>query len=229
MSRRHGKDTVVYLDGYDLSGDSNALDVSSQLDTAETSGFVNKKSYTPGQIDSTANWNGWFDTGVDSINDLLEDRLDVDVVFCAAYGKNQDDWGWGGSGKLVKTYSVQAPLGGAVSVTASLQFSDTFESIQVALPKGTAQGTASGTVDSGAASSDGVVGYLQVFEVLGGTPVFAIQHSSTGTSAWTDKVVFTGVTDVSAERVEASGAVSQYLRVNVTNGSAVAFVGYGRN
>src|SRR4051794_7695211 len=67
----HGKNTVVFLDGYDISGYLNSASYTMTADTAETTAFgANARSYIPSFPGGTISVGGMFDgtaTGIDTI------------------------------------------------------------------------------------------------------------------------------------------------------------------
>lgn len=74
-------------------------------------------------------------------------------------------------------------------------------------------------VDNGAATTNGGVGSVHVFDVAGASPnaVYRIQHSSNG-STYVDLITFTGITaDNSSQRVEVAGTVNRHLRTTITD------------
>ena len=75
--------------------------------------------------------------------------------------------------------------------------------------------------DDGAATSAGLVAYLEIVDCDSGTPTVVIQQSSDNGSsdAWATVLSFSAVGYASAptaERVTVSGAVERYLRVTTT-------------
>lgn len=224
MARRHGKQTVVYMDGVDVSGDSNGLDVDATYDEAEVSAFGDEHKWRIlGQVGGKVQHRAWFDTGGSAIHQLLVSKIGgtAGIVFNASYGTAQGDFGWGGAGQLVSSYQPNAPLSGAIGLTSNYMFSQYLDMVQVQAAKANI-GTAGSAYDGSAGSNAGAVGYLQQFNVLGGTPTFIIEHSTTGTSSWATLLSFAAGTAVGGQRVEVSGTVRQFTRINVSGGSALA-------
>lgn len=88
--------------------------------------------------------------------------------------------------------------------------------------KQTLASTGAGSAYDGiAASSFGGGAYLHVFSMASGTATVAVQHSTTGTSSWSDVggLVFTAATGATFERkitTAITTTVNRYRRVNVT-------------
>lgn len=216
------------MDGFDVTGDSNNLNPQVNLDSVDVSGFGDARKYfILGNEDGMIQHNGWFDVTANQLRDVLTNRIGSPVMVAGAWGTVQGAPGIAGSASLETSYQVGSQIAGAAALTNRFQMDKGLDFISVLQPKA-AVGSAGSAKDDGAGSNNGIRGYLQVFSVSGGTPVYTLQHSTTGTSAWSDLLTFTGASARTAEAKEASGTVRQFLRVNVTAGTATVWMGYRR-
>lgn len=231
MGQIHGKDTIVHVDGYDLTGDSSSLEPSSSTDMAPVTGFGGqKKHYIPGLTAGVCRHAAFFTDDADGARDVLSARQGSAVDFMAAYGTAIGAYGYAGSAELVKEYGVNSQIGGAITIGAAYQFGNPgADPIRMARQKGEGSGTKSASVLNETPSNAGVRAYLQIFAVASGTPVVALQHgTATADAAYGDLVAFTGAEARTAEGGEASGTVRQYIRTKVTGGTCTYAVGYRR-
>lgn len=233
MAAVHGKDTVVYVNGYELTTYLNEVSVSREVDTAETSTFGNSaKTYIAGQKDGTADMSGIWDGTAGAVDDRLAAYFGADgTVFTVGYGGstlgNRADVFAG----IQTSYEIGASLGDAVSVSASVQGSGGVWAGKFLHANSTESTTANFTaVNNGAASSNGWVANLHNFAKTG-TPaaVVKLQESSDNGAgdAFADIATFATITGVTAEQKSATGAVEQYVRAALTSlaGSAsITFV-----
>lgn len=228
MAKRHGKDTVVYIDGYDITGDSNQVTPKIAIDTAEITCFGDvSKSYLLGQDAGSLDHQCFFnDTPVTGVHAVLKPRIGTVVQVMTGWGTLQGGYGFAGSATL-KSHSPNLPIGGAEAITNSFEGHGPLDPIKIVAPKGNIVGIG-GTLNDGNFSLNGMNAYLQVFSVLGGTPIVTIETSATGTSAWGTPITFNSMTALGAQFKQAAGSISQYARVNVSGGSALAAVGYRR-
>ena len=92
----------------------------------------------------------------------------------------------------------------------------------------------SGTVvDGGAATSNGGVGFLQVFSLASGSVTVKVEESTSSGGSYAAVTTFStvGTSDVpTAERTEMTGTVKRYLKVTTTGtfSNAVIAVGFAR-
>lgn len=117
MSKFHGKNVRVYIDGYDISGYTNSLDVEQTADPVEVSTFASSsKEYVVGLYDSKVSHSGFFDdAGTAGGHAVLSGRLGSAVNFMALVGAEPGGYGFAGSAELENAYSVAASIGGAVT------------------------------------------------------------------------------------------------------------------
>lgn len=228
MARMHGRHTRVYVDGYDLSGDSNSFEPGYAADTAEVSAFGDtKKSYVVGLADPAIRWQGVFNDEASRIHEVGAARIGNEVMFNATWGTAVGQYGAGGTANLSE-YSVSAPISGAVTVSAALSGggdAGVFEFLNTVLGKQSVPADPSGW-NSGVQSNSGLGGHLQFFS---GTGTVILQSSTAAAGpTWTDQANFGLQTAPYAAYKPSSGTVHQYLRAIMSNGTGTAWVGAKR-
>jgi len=232
MGKVHGKDTIVHVDGYDLTGQSSSLEPSFSTDMAEVTSFGDrKKNYVQGMTEGACRHAAFFTDDADQARDVLSARRGSVVDFMAAYGTAIGAYGFAGSAELQNEYGVNSPIAGAITIAASYQFGQTGgDPIRMARQKAEGSGTSSASVLNETPSNAGVRAYLQVFAVASGTPLVALQHGTADVDGdYGDAVAFTATeTAPFAEGGAAVGTVRQFIRTNVTGGTCTYAVAYRR-
>jgi hypothetical protein len=232
MGNIHGKDTVVHVDGYDVTGDSSALEPSFSTDMAPVMGFGDAKNhYIAGLTTGVCRHAGFFTDNADKMRAVLQDREGAAVDFMAAYGTAIGAYGYAGSAELVNEYGVKSAITGAVTIGAAYQFGKTGgDPIRMARQKAEGSGTSSASVLNETPTNDGVRAYLQIFAIAGGTPIVALQHGTAATdAAYSDLVAFTATESAhTADGSATSGTVRQYIRTKVTEGTCTYAMAYRR-
>ena len=93
----------------------------------------------------------------------------------------------------------------------------------------------SGTVvDSGAATTNGGTGYLQVFSVASGSVTVNLQEATSSGGSYSNFMTFSTVATAgapTAERLEMEGTVQRYIKVTTTGtfSNAKIVVGFSRS
>lgn len=223
MATRHGKDTCLFYNGYDISGNLSSAELGLELASAEDTSFKDDwRSRLVGQRDATVTAEGFFDAatgGLDSViwaniggaNGQVSLILDGDTLGNTCY--------------MIDAHHVNYTPSVTVDdvVKASVEFTGTNTvgrgEIIHTLGAETSTGSTT-TVDSGASSSSGGHAMIHVTASAGSWGSFDcdIRHSSDNFSADDNSLVaFTQVTaDNSSERVTFSGTVQRYLRLDIT-------------
>jgi len=237
MAKQSGLGVRLYAAGYDLSGDANALnnmgysqamlDVTSLQDSA--------MSRIAGLSDGTLSVNGWFEATSDhavwtSNSGKLPSAEQVVVV---GFGTALGDACIGMNAKQA-SYNVTRAPGAAIATVAEYQSTAgqqlDFGVLLTTGPKQTdASATDSTSVDQGAGTSAGAVGYIEAMSIGSGSATVKIQ-SSTNNTVWSDLITFTAVTAQTSERLAVTGTVNRYVRV-ITSGTftnLVFVVGFAR-
>lgn len=237
MAKYHGRNTRVYLNGYDIGGYFNAADVSNQADQAEVSGFGDTdKSYVMGLKGGNGKLTGYWDStvaapGAEAVLATLQGAVPAPILSILA----SDALGERGHSTQADEINLSrnAPIAGVVTMAADFQGNQAIHSVKTLLAKGTlgtstSPGGTSAAMNDGNASAAGAVGYLHAFSISGGTPVLSIEHSANGTSAWATLLTFAGVASADApqaQKVAISGTVQPYKRIAVTGGTGIFWVG----
>lgn len=243
---RHGKNTVVLFDKYDLSNYFTTANVMAKADTVETTTFGSAyKTYAVGQEDATVSldglWSGVLDTtGSDAVLWTAFGSTTKKMITIAAEGNTL-----GRRATMLNTdeasLDIKTAIADMVKITATAQASGTTGSFDSGVLLASAQvlaSTATNTgVDNAIATTNGGVAHLHVTANTRNGAINVKVQQSANNSVWTDLVIFTATTSstVTSERIEiaAGTSVNRYLRVNVSGfagsaGSATITVGFAR-
>jgi len=221
---RHGKNTTVLSDDFDLSTYLNSATLSYAVETPETTTFGSSdRSYIVGHNEGTISFEGLFDGTTSS----------ADSIFAASLGSatnkvvtvSTDSTAIGGrtvlAGAASTSYEISSPLTDVVSVSAEAIANGGLDSgVWLVCQTAVSATTNTTSVDNAASSANGGVAHLHVTQnARTATTVIAIQHSSDN-STFADLVVFgtVALNGLDSERVEvASGTtVNRYLRTRTT-------------
>jgi hypothetical protein len=220
---RHGKNTRVYLNGYDMSPFLNEATSTFSQETAETTTFTqNDKTYIAGLADGTVSASGLFDGTANASNAILTGRLKTeDNVFTIM----PDGTAIGAAAILasgqITSYEVTSPVADVVSLSTEIQADGGLFPGGIVLCNGvTASASANGTnVDNTVLTSQGAVANLHVTaNNRNGTAVIKVQHS-VDNSAWVDLITFSSVSasTVVGESVSCTGTVNRHLRYQLSS------------
>ena len=241
---RHGKNTVVLFDKYDLSTYFNSVTTSAMAEAVETTTFGSAdKTYAIGMKDGTISLEGLWAGDVDGVDEVLEAAIasaSNKIITVATEGATI-----GRRAKLINTdetsYEIASAVADMVTISAEAQASGTVGGFDggVLLAASTAVTTSTQltSVDNSAFTSNGGVGHLHVTgNTRDGAATIKIQHSAND-STWADLVVFTDTvaSTATSERIEvaAETTVNRYVRVNISalggsSGSLTITVGFAR-
>lgn len=240
MAKYHGRHTRVYVDGYDISGFTNKIDMEQGADLVDVSCFTDdKKNYVTGLFDSQFSQEGFFeDTPTSGGHAVLASRLNTSVQLLSTIGVYQGAPAFAGSAELEQMYSVESAITDAVKYKSKFINFGT-QGIDVGVLVNTkAQFNGTGAaLDLGAASNNGGRAYLQNFgsfganapadasgsvRLIGGTDA---AFTAAGTVLLAN---FGSVTQTpSAQGIAFSGTVPRYVKVDNYSGTpqvAVAFM-----
>ena len=221
---RHGKNTTVLSDDFDLSTYLNSATLSYAVETPETTTFGSSdRSYIVGHNEGTISFEGLFDGTTAS----------ADSIFAASIGSatdkvitvSTDSTSIGGRTVLASaqstSYEISSPLTDVVSVSAEATANGGLDSgVWLICQTAVSATTNTTSVDNAASSANGGVAHLHVTaNARTATTVIAVQHSSDN-STWADLAVFgtVAIAGLDSERYEvASGTtVNRYLRTRTT-------------
>ena len=234
----HGKNVNVFINEYDFSTYFNDVSATSTVETAEVSAFGSSaKEYIVGLLDGTVSLSGMFDgtaTGTDVVFSAVLGSTTKQNVIVAPSGHSN------GATAIVleaddTSYEVSGAVADVVQTSAEFQSSDGVEHGKILSSGAAISATGNGTsVDNALSSANGGVGFLSVpTNTRNGNITVKVQQSADN-STFTDLITFTVVTSTQKtfERVEVTGTVARYLRVNYTvagsTGSATPVVAFAR-
>jgi hypothetical protein len=232
----HGKNTKVYVNGYDLSDMFRASSIPAASGTAETTTYgKSDKTFIAGLKEATISVEGLFDGTADKVDEVLAPILGASAKSVWTILQGGDVLGGRGVGVdgIETAYEVTSPIEDAVQVTAEAQSSSGRDGIIVhhALAARTSDFDGAG-VDGGAASTNGGIGYMHVTDYSGFSSVVIKIQDSADDISYADLLTFSAVSSAPlAERQAVAGTVRQYTRVaiDVTGiGSITLFAGFGR-
>lgn len=243
MPFRHGKNTVVLVNEYNLSSYFNEATTANSIETSETTTYGaagGSKTYVTGLNDGTVSVSGLFDGDTAAIDAVLTSVLgsDTDVNFTVAYDGGMTIGARCATGQSIMTsYEVSSPVADVVSTSAEFQPDGGVSRGVVLAPLSTVSATGNGTaVDNGASTVNGGVAVIHVpANTRNGTIIVKVQHSADNVT-YADLVTFATVssTTKTSERLSvASGTtVNRYLRASYTvagsTGSASIAVAFAR-
>lgn len=231
---RHGKNTSVFFDKYDLSTFFSEASTSRTVETNETTTFgASAKTYLAGLRDGTVSLSGLFDGSVAAVDELLAASLGSSTDNVATF--LFEGVTTGQICHLMTTqstsYEVTSPVSDVVSVSAELQANGGLESGRVLAANSTiaTATTTNGTsVDNAAASTNGGVAHVHVTaNTRNGTTTIKVQHS-VDNSTWVDLVTFAtvAISTTTSERVTVATGVSvnRYLRSQIVTAGATGSI-----
>ena len=117
MAKFHGKNIRVYVEGYDISGYTNSLDIEQSADVVDVAAFSSaSKEYVVGLYDSKVTHDGFFDdAGTAGGHAVLSERIGSSVNFMALINPQAGGHSFAGSAELIDSYSIAASIAGAVT------------------------------------------------------------------------------------------------------------------
>lgn len=227
MSKQSGLGDQLFIGGYDVGGDINAIaSLSTPRATLPATGITKSAMERMfGARDGMAEFTSYWNDATDQVFDALSvlPRTDVNVMYCRGEGIGNEafcivgkqlnyDPNRGDDGSLIQSTTVNGSGYGADWCDQLTAGKDTH-----------ASGASTTAVDLGAAQANGFQAYLQVFSLGSGEAEITIETSSDNGSAdafaaLTDGA-FTNVTDRTTERIQsasATEAVERYVRVTTS-------------
>lgn len=242
MAKAHGKKARVYITGVDLSNYLRSAGTGAEQDLAESSGLAqDDKTFAVGMQGGKLSLDGMFGAdsagGTSQIADVLEEVFGVSELH--AIHLPQGD-GFGNRAKLFSgkqsSVEITTPYSdvGKISGEATSDIGIKSGLVHHASGKEVASGN-SAELDAGAASANGGLAIVQVFDVSGGganTLTVKIQDSPDD-SVWADLITFTATRagEFAEARVLAAGsAVDRYTRClwTLSGGDATFHASFAR-
>ena len=242
MAKTNGLNVRLYVEGYDLSGDANALSglgyTNELLDV--TTLDVSARKRIIGTVDSEVTFEAWFDNAssrqhaVWTSNSGKLPTADQDILIPMGSAVGDPSMGL-----IAKegTYNVARASGSAISATATFSANGSaaeFGEMLTALDD-THSSAGSGTVvDSGASSSNGGSGYLQLLSLDSGSVTVNLQEATSSGGSYSNFMTFSTVAAAaapSAERLTMEGTVQRYIKVTTTGtfSNSKIVVGFSRS
>ena len=239
MAKVNGLNVRLYVEGYDLSGDANALSglgyTSELLDV--TTLDVEAKKRIVGIADAEVSVDAFFDPAsnlshaVWTSNSGKQPTADQDVL--VPMGSAVGDPCVGLVSKQGTMTTTRSP-GSAISASATYTTSDgsglEFGTMLTAHDDTHSSAGSGSVMDGGAATSNGGAGYLHLFSLASGSVTVKIQECATSDGSYTDLVTFSTVAAAAAptsERLTMSGTVARYLKVTTTGTFSNAKIAVG--
>ena len=240
MAKISGLDVRLYTEGYDLSGDANALDGLGYTEELQEIPVLNLSGMQRqgGRTDGHVSVNAWFDNASNQQHDawLASSKLPTgDRLVMIPLALTIGD-GVAMLRAKQASYNVSNQAGSALAASAEFQANDFGLEFGITLTAGKvtdASATNHTSVDGSASSSAGGIGQVQVFSLGSGTVVPIIQDSADNSSfAAITGLTFTGAAARAAERLATSSTatIRRYVRFASTGTftNAVLAVGFQR-
>ena len=242
MAKVNGLNVRFYVEGYDLSGDANALSAmgytNELLDVTALDSSARKRII--GIVDSEITCDAWFDNAASkqhaiwTSNSGKQPTTDQEIVI--PFGSAVGDQFVGLVAKQ-GTYSVTRSPGSAISANAVFSANGSAAEFGEMLTAhdDTHSTAGSGTVvDSGASSSNGGTGYLQLLSLDSGSVTVNLQESTSSGGSYSNFMTFSTVAAAAApaaERLTMEGTVQRYIKVTTTGtfSNAKIVVGFSRS
>ena len=242
MAKESGLNVRLYVMGYDLSGDANALDGAGySQETMETTALSSAAaSRITGLADGSLSVNGYFDNATGKIHPIFTSNSGkiptADQVVLVPLGSAVGDGAVGISAKEAD-YNVSRSTGSAISVTSTFSgngMGGEFGTMLTAHDDTITSSTSGTAVDDSSSSASGGSWYYQImaFSAVGGNARWTVnlQHS-TNDSSYTD-VDSAHVTAVGAARGTFTGTLNRYVKhrvvLDASSGSITFAIGYMR-
>ena len=226
MAKKSGLGQQIFVHGYDLSGDVSVINSASSprdmLDVTALSASANERIV--GLSDGNLSVSTRFNEASGQEHAALKGLPTTDRIVSWAFGATRGDTA---ACLIAKQLNYDASRGtdGSLSFTIDTQAASGVPlEWGATLTTGKERHSSAGSStsrDDGAATSNGLVGYLSITAIASGTPTVLIQQSSDNGSsdAFATVLTFTAVAAAAAptaERITVSGAVERYLRVTTT-------------
>lgn len=219
---RHGKATVVLMNGTNMSPFLNEATETTEIETAETTAFGDTdKTYIMGLADGTISTSGMFDSSAGASDAVLSGMIgqDDNTFTVLPEGATAGNRSVIANGQLT-SYEVSSPVGDVVAISAEIQ-ADGGLLHGVALNGLTTTSASAATttaVDNGTGTSNGALFNLHVTSNdRDGIATIKVQHS-TDNNTYTDLVTFTNLSAsaTDGESITSTGTVNRYLRTSST-------------
>lgn len=228
MSKKSGLGDTFYVDGYDLSGDVNNIEMSMPRETFTVPGVnVSAQERIYGRTDGKMSWTAYFNPASNQSHERFSALPTTNVIVSYHNGATVGNQA---AGIVAKQLNYDNSRGDDGSLTSKIDAEGNGSALVwgelLTTGEQTFASSGSGTVlDYGASvgtTNFGLIAYIQAVSIDSGTATVAIQSSSdnAGSDPYADitGAVFTAVTAKTSERIATSTteAVERYLRLNIT-------------
>jgi len=221
MAFQHGKDTTVLVGSNDLSPYFTSADVDSQQASHDVTTFgKDTVARFPGLRDGKVSISGIYDQALDTILAAYLGSADGEVLTVMPDGGTAG--GHSATGVVRHTsYKSSTPVGGMITVSASLEASGDWEPngrVLHTLHAETVTGNEASIMDVAAATTNGGIATIHCTAFTGTSLAVKVQHS-VDDAVWVDLTPsFTTLTAVGSQRITiaAGTTVNKYLRVYYT-------------
>lgn len=227
---RHGKNTVVLSNHYDLSPYLSSATDSNSVDTIETTTFgAEQRTYVVGHKDGSVSFEGMWDGTANAIDQLLSEALGSDagsILTVATEGAVA-----GRRARLLEaketSYEVSSPLTDVVAISAEVTADGglAYGYLLAALKNANASFISTG-IDNGIPTQNGCVAHIHVpANTRDGVSTIKVQHSLDNTT-WVDLITFSNVATSTAtsQRSTTTGTVQRYVRAIGTIGGGAGTI-----
>ena len=225
MAKGTGLAQAIFVGGYDLSGDVGSVQRAACPRPLFDVPGINQSGYQRlnGLADGEIEFNTWFNDAAGQEHAALKGLPTADVIVLYANRSSVDARAAGLVAKQMNYDWARGPDGSLQGTVLARGNGNALE-WGVMLTAGSithASATTSASKDDAAATTAGIIAYLEIVSIASGTPTMVIQESSDDGAAdqFTAKLTFTAVADGSeptAERKTATGTVERYLRAQTT-------------
>lgn len=223
MSKLSGRFSRTFWGGYDLSGQTNTMQVRAGFMTPEVSGQgARQKSYVVGLGEGACEQHGFVTDVTGEAHDRLSDQIGTADGFGASFGTHVGAAAAMGSAVCLTEYRQGTPVDGAAEFNATYLNREDGAGIEfgwlLAPLAERATATASLNRGAGSPSNNGMRAYLQ--QSANGAPATISVEGSTDDAAWSGLGTFTAVSGHVGTAIAISGTVPQYLRTSISGGTA---------
>ena len=226
MSKSSGLGNRLYVAGYDISGDVGAISSLTTPRGVQENTGIDKSAVERLLLlsDGEISFDSFFNDATDQIHDVLstlpttnrqaiyaQSTTRGDAGFALVAKQINYDWTRAAEGSLTGTTQLQNADGNVPAWGETIAMKETIASA----------GDLTGYIDAGdAATTNGVVAYLQIFTLGSGTPTITLQDSSDTTTgddgSWSTIGTFTINSARSAERLSVAGTIEKGLRIEAS-------------
>ncbi len=227
MAIPHGKDTRIYVDEFNISGDSNSVDPTFTTETAETQGMggTAHKTRIAGQRDTKLSIASFFNAGTGNVEDVVTDyalAAETGTLTVCPDGVADSAPAYTVREAVCASMKPPAKLGAAVALAHDWEATSPADRelvIYEASPTGTATGAAIDFGSVGVALMGAAV--IHCTSVTGSGTIDVHLHQSSddgGGDPYADLTggAFTQLTGVGHERITWAGACERYVKAVIT-------------